>query len=159
MPQLLDPNFHRTVVLLVHHDEDGTFGVVLNRPTDIEAPTRIDWGGPVQPQSGWILFGPDAPIVADESVRMLTDDVAFSGALEEVVNQLGTSTAEDIRFLFGYAGWGPGQLEQELIAGAWLTAPVTSEVVFRVDTDEMWEYVVRSLGIDPATLTPARGVH
>ena len=159
MPQLLDPNFHRTVVLLIHHDEGGTFGVVLNRPTDIEAPTRIDWGGPVQPQSGWILFESGSLIDVVDSVRTLADGVEFAGAFDEVVNQLGGAPGADVRFLFGYAGWGPGQLEDELVEGAWLTAPVTREVVFRVETDEMWEFVVRSLGIDPATLTPARGIH
>jgi len=71
MPQLLDPNFHRTVVLLIHHGEDGTFGVVVNRETEYNAPTLcasleidwrgdpsegIAWGGPVQPQTGWMLF-------------------------------------------------------------------------------------------------------
>ena len=83
----------------------------------------------------------------------------FAGALDEVLSQLETKTGDDIRFLFGYAGWGPGQLEAELVEGAWLTAPVTSEVVFRVEMDDMWEFVVRSLGIDPATLSPARGIH
>ena len=159
MPQLLDPNFRRAVVLLVHHDEGGTFGVVLNRPTDIEAPTRIDWGGPVQPQSGWILFGNGSSIEVSDSVVELADGVAFAGALEEVLNQVGTAQGDDVRVFFGYAGWGPGQLEAELIEGAWLTAPLTSDIVFRVETDDMWEFAVRCLGIDPATLTPARGVH
>ena len=159
MPQLLDPNFRRAVILLVHHDEGGTFGVVLNRLTDIEAPTRIDWGGPVQPQSGWILIGSDSSIEVTESVKTLADGVEFAGALDDVLNQLGTNPGDDVRFLFGYAGWGPGQLEAELVEGAWLTAPITSEVVFRVETEKMWEFVVRSLGIDPATLTPARGIH
>ena len=159
MPQLLDPNFRRAVVLLVHHDEDGSFGVVLNRPTDIEAPTRIDWGGPVQPESGWILFGSGTSIEIDDSVKTLADGVEFAGALEELMSGLAMDPSDDVRFLFGYAGWGPGQLEAELVESAWLTAPVTSEVVFQVDVEEMWEFVVRSLGIDPATLTPARGVH
>jgi putative transcriptional regulator len=159
MPQLLDPNFHRAVVLLIHHDEGGTFGVVLNRSTDIEAPTRIDWGGPVQPQSGWVLYGPTSLIHTTESERTLADGVKFVGALDEVLGQLETMTGNDVRFLFGYAGWGPGQLEAELVEGAWLTAPVTSEVVFHVEMDNMWETVVRSLGIDPATLSPASGIH
>ena len=61
--------------------------------------------------------------------------------------------------LLGYAGWGPGQLEAELAEGSWLFAPVSREVVFEVDASAMWEHVVRSLGIEPATLVATRGVH
>jgi putative transcriptional regulator len=147
MPQLLDPNFRRAVVLLVHHDEGGTFGVVLNRSTDIRAPNlcesleiewcgspdeAIDWGGPVDPQTGWVIF----------------DD-----------GQVASDPPGHLRVLLGYAGWGPGQLETELSEGAWLVVPVTSEVVFEVDRSVMWEHVVRSLGIEPATLVATRGVH
>ena len=59
----------------------------------------------------------------------------------------------------GYAGWGPGQLENELAEGAWLLAPAEGRVVFDVPCDEMWTYVVRSLGVEPATLVASRGVH
>ena len=59
----------------------------------------------------------------------------------------------------GYAGWGPGQLERELAGGAWLLAPVSSEVVFEIDCDSMWDHVIRAMGIEPATLVATRGVH
>ena len=173
MPQLLDPNFRRTVVLLVHHDEGGTFGVVLNRSTDISAPNLcesleiewrgspddgIDWGGPVDPQTGWVIFDDDERIQASEAVTPVGDGVHFAGSLE-VLRQVANDPPRHLRVLLGYAGWGPGQLEAELTEGAWLVVPVTPEVVFEVDPSVMWEHVVRSLGIEPATLVATRGVH
>jgi putative transcriptional regulator len=173
MPQLLDPNFRRAVVLLVHHDEGGTFGVVLNRSTDIRAPNlcesleiewcgspdeAIDWGGPVDPQTGWVIFDDDEPIEASEAVTQVGEGVHFAGSLE-VLRQVASDPPGHLRVFLGYAGWGPGQLEAELSEGAWLTVPVTSEVVFEVDRSVMWEHVVRSLGIEPATLVATRGVH
>jgi putative transcriptional regulator len=175
MPQLRDPNFRRTVVLLVHHDEEGTFGVVLNRPTGITAPdlcstldvewygapdAGIGWGGPVQPQTGWLLFGrdDDVGLDGDEDVRSVGQGIHFAGSLE-VLRRVALNPPDDVRLLLGYAGWGPGQLESELAEGAWLIAPVTREAVFEVEDDELWEHVVRSLGIEPSTLIASRGVH
>jgi putative transcriptional regulator len=173
MPQLLDPNFHRTVVLLVHHDGEGSFGVVLNRATEITAERlcesielvwrgdpeeEIFWGGPVQPQTGWVLFG-DAPDAASlEDVREVTPGLHFAGSME-VLERVAGSPPSEVRLLLGYAGWGPGQLESELTEGAWLLAPPEGHVVFDVPLEEMWALVVRSLGVEPATLVASRGVH
>ena len=173
MPQLLDPNFHRAVVLLVHHDEQGTFGVVLNRTTNITAPSlcstlemewrgqpdeSIHWGGPVDPQTGWVIFDEDRPIQATDALTRIGEGVCFAGSLE-VLRQVASDPPARVRVLLGYAGWGPGQLEAELSEGSWLVAPVTSEAVFEVDLSAMWEHVVRSLGVEPATLVATRGIH
>jgi putative transcriptional regulator len=64
-----------------------------------------------------------------------------------------------VRLFLGYAGWGPGQLEGEMAEGVWLTAPASREAIFDVAPESMWEYVVRSLGIDPVTLILTPGVH
>jgi putative transcriptional regulator len=173
MPQLLDPNFHRSVVLLVHHDGEGSFGVVLNRTTEITAErlcesieirwrgdpeAEICWGGPVQPQTGWVLFG-EAPEMANlEDVREVAPGLHFAGSLE-VLRHVAERPPGEMRLLLGYAGWGPGQLESELAEGAWLLAPAEGHVVFDVPFEEMWAYVVRSLGVEPATLVASRGVH
>jgi putative transcriptional regulator len=172
MPQLLDPNFKRTVVLLIHHDADGTFGVVLNRPTELtasdlcttlaigwrgEPDKEIGWGGPVQPQTGWMLFGEEA-LAGSDDVKRVGCGIGFAGSLE-VLQELADDPPDDLQLLLGYAGWGPGQLEDELAEGAWLLAPVSREVVFDVESDAMWEHVVRSLGIEPSTLVATRGVH
>ena len=173
MPQLLDPNFRRAVILLIHHDENGTFGVVLNRSAGITAPTLcsalemdwlgdpdwgVDWGGPVQPETGWVLFDGDDPLDPDDDVQEVGPGLCFAGSLS-VLRRVAHDPPDKIRVLLGYAGWGPGQLENELSEGAWITAPVSRKVVFDVDSSSMWEYVVRSLGIEPATLIPTRGIH
>lgn len=171
MPQLLDPNFQRAVVLLIHHDEDGTFGLVLNRETEILAPalcqtleidwrgdprSGIDWGGPVQPNTGWVLF--EEPGLDTEGAQSIGEGICFAGSLD-TLRQVANDPPSNVRLLLGYAGWGPGQLESELSEGAWITAPVSPKVVFDVDSDAMWEHVVRGLGIEPATLVATRGVH
>jgi putative transcriptional regulator len=172
MPQLLDPNFRRAVVLMIHHDGEGSFGVVLNRPTEITATglcstleiewqgppgKEIGWGGPVQPQTGWMLFDENCGVAGDE-VRSVGSGIEFAGSLD-VLRRVAQDPPDRFLMLLGYAGWGPGQLESELAEGAWLVAPVDSGVVFDVDADEMWEHVVRSLGIEPSTLVATRGVH
>lgn len=173
MPQLLDPNFRRTVILVIHHDETGSFGVVLNRSTDITAPVlcstleiewrgdpgwEINWGGPVQPQTGWVLFSSEERREQSEDVSQIQPGLCFAGSLD-VLRGIASDPPGRIRVLLGYAGWGPGQLESELVEGAWITAPVCEEAVFDVASSEMWEHVVRGLGIEPAALIAARGVH
>jgi putative transcriptional regulator len=172
MPQLRDPNFRRTVVMVVQHDEEGTFGVVLNRVTEIsvmglcasldldwrgEPEAPIGWGGPVQPQTGWVLF--DAPPgYASQDVQRIGDGICFAGSLD-VLREVAVEPPEHMRVLVGYAGWGPGQLEMELAEGAWLVVPMSRDVVFDVHATVMWEHVLRSLGVEPATLIATRGVH
>lgn len=176
MPQLQDPNFVRAVMMIVQHDAGGTFGLVLNRPVDMSASelcdgldmhwggdpeTALHWGGPVQPHTGWMLFaqenrlpaGPDEP----EATR-LVDGVCFAGSLD-VLREIADSPPGDVRLFLGYAGWGPGQLEGEMAEGVWLTAPASRQAIFEVSSDSMWDYVVRSLGIDPSSLIRTPGVH
>ncbi len=174
MPQLQDPNFTRTVVLLIEHDEGGTFGLVLNRGTGLSARElcssldvawngdpehEIQWGGPVQPNTGWVVFGDGARLRGDEEgVCAVTDGVSFAGSLD-VLRSIALAPPPDVRFFLGYAGWGPGQLESELAQGAWLVAPLTLDLAFGVDGEELWNEALRDLGVDPATLVSTSGVH
>jgi len=172
MPQLQDPNFKRSVVLLVHHDGEGTFGLVVNRPADVTLDVVLDdlevdwrgdrnqplaWGGPVQPNTGWVLFGDGAPVEIDDA-NELTPGLSVAGSLD-ALRKLAHRPPGALKLMLGYAGWGPHQLEDELAQGAWLVAPVHPEVVFDVAPEAMWEHVVRSLGVDPATLVATPGVH
>ena len=173
MPQLRDPNFRRSVMLLVHHDESGTFGLVLNRALDLSAQSlcetlelrwggnlddSIHWGGPVAANTGWVLFRPDRVREEQpEGVTKVMDDSYFAGSLE-VLREVAADPPSQLKLYLGYAGWGPGQLEEEMTDGAWLVAPATNEIVFGVDCDDMWDHVVRGLGIDPATLISAQGL-
>ena len=177
MPQLQDPNFVRTVMMIVQHDEEGTFGLVLNRPVDMSArelciglemhwggdpEAPLHWGGPVQPHTGWMLFASDdllgLPGLVREEATELGDGVFFAGSMA-VLRTIAEWSRGDVRLFLGYAGWGPGQLEGEMAEGVWLTAPASREAIFDVAPESMWDYVVRSLGIDPATLILTPGVH
>lgn len=169
MPQLQDPNFARTVVLLCEYSADGAFGLVLNRPTTVAAsemvrlePPVVDgnemplWiGGPVEPQRGWILVG-DEPRVEFKTIR---DGLYLSTSPLLLREVLAARPAPRARVLAGYAGWAPGQLDEELAESAWLMAGVDLDIVFDVAADAMWETAVRRLGADPSALTTSHGVH
>ena len=175
MPQLEDPNFRRTVMLIVEHDENGTFGLVLNREVDLLASTlcasldikwrgrpkaNIQWGGPVEPDSGWLLLNqPEVEDLEDPSIARIGEQGLFLARSLEVLRNASNQSLSDIRFFLGYAGWGPGQLEWEMSNGAWLVAPPNREMVFESSSEAMWDQSVRSLGIDPASLVATQGIH
>jgi len=169
MPQLLDPNFSRTVVLLCEHRDEGAMGLVLNRPSDTLASQIVQldsdlaqdngltvWlGGPVDPTRGWLLIGEDY----NEGVTIAPG--LYLSASRELLRRVleAPETPERCRFLVGYAGWGPRQLDGELAASAWLTVPVDPELLFDTPSELMWETAIRRLGIEPTALTMGPGVH
>jgi putative transcriptional regulator len=169
MPQLADPNFHRATVLLIEHGDQGTFGLVLNRPTDLLASelcggldiewrgasdVRVGSGGPCQPETGWLIFQG----VEGVDAQPVHEGIHFARSID-ALRRIAEDPPNRTRLFVGYSGWGPGQLEQELAAGAWLVAPISVSAVFDEDHDTLWERVVRGLGIDPATLVHTSGVH
>lgn len=170
MPQLNDPNFKRSVVLLCEHTPEGAFGLVLNRPTgtpaaqliELEPPLAHDnglqlWvGGPVEPQRGWILVGDEPTGV--EYVGILSG-LYLSGSPTLLRRLIEGPPPSRSRFLIGYAGWGPGQLDGELLQSAWLTSDVALDLIFDVDADAMWEAAIRRLGVDPNALQMSPGIH
>jgi putative transcriptional regulator len=172
MPDLADPNFRRSVVLLVHNDADGTVGLVLNRRTDLSAADlcetldvewqgdpdcEVGWGGPVQPNTGWVLAGGDALAGLPEATPF-ADGLHFAGSLD-ALRLVAEGQPRQLRLFLGYAGWGPGQLEGELAAGGWVLAPLDVESIFAVAIDDLWSHAWRLLGIDPATVVSTPGVH
>jgi putative transcriptional regulator len=170
MPQLQDPNFSRTVVLLCDYVPDGAFGLVLNRPTDMSASSMVKLdpavfpgnslplciGGPVEPERGWILLA-DPPEESD--YRTVVEGVYLSTSPSLLRRILSASPAPRARVLAGYAGWGPGQLDAELAQSAWLIGKVDTDLIFDVAPDQMWETAIRRLGADPASLQTSHGVH
>ena len=170
MPQLQDPNFARTVVLLCDYGPEGAFGLVINRPTDVPASSmvRLDppvvggndmplWiGGPVEPQRGWILMSEEPPAAEFKFIReglyLSTSQLLLREVLE-------ARPAPRARVLAGYAGWGPGQLDDELAQSAWLLGDVDLDIVFDTAPESMWEAAIRRLGADPSALTTSHGVH
>jgi len=179
LPQVQDPFFRKSVVLLIHHSEEGSLGLIVNRPTgisvrDILEGMEIEWageaaamthfGGPVQPQLGTVLFstlaeGVDGPSGngggSGDGGPTAASEIASGISLTQHIGDLGRLAArppERFRLLLGYAGWGEGQLVEEIVRNDWLTAPVAAEIVFAPDPEEAWAGAVRSVGVDPATL-------
>jgi putative transcriptional regulator len=171
MPQLVDPNFSRTVVLLCKHSEEGAFGLVLNRPLvtsgrvvvslDPPVSTPLDlqvWiGGPVEPQRSLMLVGAD-PGAAVSGMR-IADGIYLSTSPELLRRLLAPDPPPRARLMMGYSGWGPGQLEAELNASAWLLSDVDEDLIFLTSPACMWETAIRRLGADPAALHASKGVH
>ena len=173
MPQLVDPNFNRTVVLLCRHDEDGALGLVVNRPlvttgrviVNLDPPVSTDrelqlWvGGPVEPQRSWILVGHETDEDDEMLGRRITGNLYLSTSPDLLRRLLEPSPPPLTRLIVGYSGWGPGQLEAELQASAWLISDVDRDLIFNTPPDKMWEAAIRRLGADPSTLQMSRGVH
>ncbi|MDA8017811.1 MAG: YqgE/AlgH family protein [Thermoanaerobaculia bacterium] len=172
MPQVTSQPFQKSVVLLLRHDaEEGSLGFIVNRPTDLKVADilkdlEIPWngdedlpaylGGPVNKERGTLLYTDDELLEGDE-----TDlpGIAVSQSLGQL-QELAEKPPGPFRLYLGYAGWGDGQLEQEILRNDWLIAPFDPSFLFSEDPDEVWYRAIRSVGIDPAQLpawTPPAG--
>lgn len=151
-PHLLDPNFARTVVLMIHHSEDGAFGVVINRPADktirqvweraTEQPCTVNRlvnvGGPVS--------GPLIAVHTDaEAAEMQVIPGLYFSAQREHLERLVSQDDHPFRLFVGHSGWGKGQLERELEQGAWFTTAATIDDVFD-DESVMWRKIAGRIG-------------
>jgi len=167
MPNLADPNFWQSVVLLgVHSDTDGAFGLIVNRPLDIDLhdilnelgqePVDHDLpevlaGGPVQPSQGFVLFQRGAIQPADDDIPV-TDSIAVSGDTETLARLSLDETQKRYCLLLGYSGWFPGQLEREIEENSWVVAPLDSNILFDVPAGDRWAAALKTIGIEPGTL-------
>ncbi len=162
MPGLGDRNFNQTVTFLCEHNEDGALGIVINRPTELTlgdlaehmeiesadaapAATPILSGGPVQVDHGFVLHEPlgdwEATLPVTETLGLTTSRDILGAILS------GQGPARWLIAL-GYAGWGPGQLEQELAQNAWLTVPADPELLFSTPYEARWQEAAARLGVD-----------
>ncbi|RJE82708.1 YqgE/AlgH family protein [Paracoccus onubensis] len=174
MPGMSDARFHRSVVLICAHSAEGAMGLVLNRPLpeidfddlmqqlDIksdDAARRIEvrFGGPVEPGRGFVLHkvpehgeDPDGRMrIAGGLAMTTTRDI-----LEELAHGKGPEPAV---LALGYAGWGPGQLEDEMLRNGWLLGESADDLIFGVDHDDKWPAALRVQGIDPSLLSASAG--
>lgn len=171
MPQLIDPNFARTVVLLCEHAAEGAFGLIVNRPSEISAAQAVQLeppleepndlplliGGPVEPQRGWILTASQPDGVESRELGAGLHLSASPVLLRRALMQRPEPARTHV--LAGYAGWGPGQLDRELEESAWLIMPVELDLIFEIPATEAWEAAIRRLGADPHLLQMGHGVH
>lgn len=162
---LVDPNFARSVVLMLEHDpEQGALGLIVNRGTDVPLaqlcktqsmrwlgdPKRcVDWGGPVGEDGGWVLLD-DAAAAGVEATSLIAG--LHWARTREALQRIAENPELNARVLLGYAGWAAGQLEAEIAAGAWLVVPASARIVFEVPREERWAAAIRSIGVEPAAL-------
>lgn len=179
--QMLDENFEKTVVLLTEHDKKGALGFVVNRKTDFDLGSIIEedvpsiprnvpvwYGGPVECESGYILAidAEDLLQNAEKSrdtyhnlangITLCTDlnELESLSAVHQKTNTLETQSINPrLRFIIGYAGWGPGQLEQELRESKWVEAAMDKSLLLETPTEDMWDAAFRRIGVpNPAML-------
>ena len=170
IPQLGDPNFVRSVVLVLHHGGDGALGLVVNHPleqltlgtfaSEQHMPchsrvknTPVFRGGPVEPTRGWILHE-NGDLSEKQDVL---PGLCVSGSMESLTHLL--AEGRELRLLLGYAGWGPGQLEHEMQQGSWLTVEADPKHVLRTPASDCWSAVLREMGVDPTRLAIGTGIH
>jgi putative transcriptional regulator len=150
-PAMRDPRFDHAVILMLRHDQDGAFGIVINRPvgqrpladllgtkdTAASGNVQVFVGGPVQPNIGFVVH-------SSEYHRAETLDVdgrvAMTSSLEVLRDIAEKKGPAKTLIAFGYAGWAPGQLEGELARNVWYTAPEDPALVFDDDRDKVWEH-------------------
>jgi len=171
MPAMTDPNFAQTVTLVCEHSERGALGLVLNRPLPMKlndvfeqlaldpSNTRIGQaavlrGGPVQTDRGFVIhrFGGswDSTLKVSERIQVTTSrDVLAAMARGE--------GPPDAFIALGYAGWEAGQLEQEMLANAWLSVPADEAVIFDTPFEDRWHAAGRLLGIDLTRISSVAG--
>jgi putative transcriptional regulator len=162
-PQMSDPRFREQVIYICAHSQDGSMGVAINNPsqeitmmeillsTNIPLPEGplppVYTGGPVEMESGFILYKSDQQVGSGLAVTPNIGLSRESKMLEDISKGRGP---KDFLFLLGYAGWGPGQLEAELMDNSWLTVPGDVSVLFHTPDEQKWKKAAHRFGIDIA---------
>ncbi|MBX6316498.1 MAG: YqgE/AlgH family protein [Isosphaeraceae bacterium] len=153
-PSLLDPNFVRTVLLMLEHNEEGAAGIILNRPTDAEVTQIISQVFPDQEEFEWDkaihLGGPvPGPLMVIHTMADLADQEILDGVYSCIdatkVQEIIRRRAEPSLIVANYAGWGPGQLEAEMEQDSWLTLPASVEHIFWSEAGDLWDGIVKQI--------------
>ncbi len=171
MPALADPNFAHTVTYICEHNPEGALGIVINRPMDIslgdvlnhmkiqpgehvDTAVPVYTGGPVQPERGFVLHQPTG---AWTSSLPITDDIALTTS-RDIMTAIGHGEGpRQFLLALGYAGWGAGQLEQEIIDNAWLSGPADPAILFDLPVEERWAAAAALIGVDLTLLSSETG--
>ncbi|AGA91277.1 putative transcriptional regulator [Thioflavicoccus mobilis 8321] len=162
MPGLKDPNFSRTVTYVCEHTEEGAMGIVINRPMDIRlgvvlsqldivsgdstvSDRLVFLGGPVQPDRGFVLHSGDEQFDSTMSIAPEINITTSRDILEAIADGRGPNRH---LIALGYAGWGGGQLEEEMSANTWLSGPADETIIFTTPVDARWQAAAGLLGVD-----------
>jgi putative transcriptional regulator len=176
-PGLRDPNFARSLVLMVEHGAEGSLGFIVNRPSPAtvgelleqvdpalraeaerggRAGASVMVGGPVQPERLWILYRPD-PASAPEGYLVLPGALAVGGSRELLESLVRAPASSPFLLLLGYSGWGPLQVEREVTVGGWIPLPLEVDLVLDVPFEARWDEAVKRLGLTPGEFTVSGG--
>jgi putative transcriptional regulator len=172
MPGMEDPRFDASVILICSHSSQGAMGLIINKPaSDLKfndllnqlgiphSPQgrgiSVHFGGPVDRGRGFVLHSPDYN--AKEGTMKITPDFGMT-ATQDVLRALGQGLGPKAAFLaLGYAGWGAGQLEAEILRNDWLTTEAPADLVFNTDAGGKWGAALRNMGVNPLALSSAAG--
>ena len=171
MPALADPNFFQTITCIAEHNDQGALGVIVNRMhallsasdifNELKLKVTIDAqkvpvyiGGPVHMDEVFVLHG--RPF-GWQGCLPITDSLALSNSVDILAAIARGDGPQDYLIALGCAGWGPGQLENELHDNAWLIGTASSEIIFKTDIAVRWEGALREMGVDPVLLSDTAG--
>jgi putative transcriptional regulator len=171
MPQMRDPRFTRSVIYMCAHNAEGAMGLVVNRrvgsitfsdlltqlgigPNRRNDEIRVHFGGPVEQGRGFVLHSTD---YAQAGTLRVDDLVALTATLD-ILKEIAAGGGPRRSILaLGYAGWGPGQLDQEIQANGWLSVAADESLVFDNDLDQKWERAIGKIGVDFSKLSSDAG--
>ncbi|MCJ9427632.1 YqgE/AlgH family protein [Kordiimonas marina] len=171
MPGMLDPRFDRSVIYVCSHDSEGAMGLIINQPFDglsfpdlleqLEIDVKgqapditIHHGGPVEPGRGFVLHSAD---YVQESTLVVSERLALTATVD-VLRAIAEGTGPKHHLLaLGYAGWGAGQLEQEIQSNSWLTAEADDEIIFNTELEQKWPRAMAMLGVNVSMLSAETG--
>lgn len=166
MPRLEDPHFNGTITYVCQHNEEGAMGIVINKAAyldlneifeqlelpllETESPIEVMQGGPVQVDRGFVLHNDgsswDSSFAVTKSIQLSTS--------QDILAAISKGNGpENYLVALGYAGWGPGQLEEEIAQNSWLTCVSSEEVIFYTDTKSRYDRALASIGLDASQLT------
>lgn len=171
MPTLSDANFARTVVYICAHTAEGAMGLVINRTIDqVTFPDileqlgidstpacdriRVHFGGPVEAARGFVLHTGE---YQQSATLIVTPDIALTATTDVLRSMAEGSGPRHALMALGYAGWGAGQLDEELKENAWLMVDPDEDLLFTESADQKWDRAIRKLGIDPSMLSEDAG--
>lgn len=163
-PSLRCPFFNHTLVLLVDHGREGSFGFVLNKPAQVQLASVLSeldlsselapkvpvmLGGPVSPQTGWVVFERESLSTQLKEILDVDAGVSLTASVKMLEAFAEGHGPDRALLLLGYAGWGPGQLEDEMREGSWFPMDVDPRLLFDVAPAERWDAALAQLGIEP----------
>ncbi|MCA0962727.1 YqgE/AlgH family protein [Salipiger bermudensis] len=172
MPGMGDPRFEHSVIYLCAHSEEGAMGLIVNKPSaDVSmgalleqlsitpapglGPRQVHFGGPVEMGRGFVLHSPD--YMSGLTTLQVNDGFSMTGTLDVLETIARGDGPAQWMAMLGYAGWGPGQLEEELAANGWLVCDATPDLIFETADASKWEAALNSMGVSAHLLSAEGG--